>query len=198
MRDEIRTERLVLRQLTLKDAPVFARIAGNYDVAKMCATISYPFPVLSAEFKLMDKALKKQRQLSFSYAITLEGGEMIGIAEFFRPDVHSILEFGYHLDAAYWSKGYITEACRAMMVEAQKSLGASRIIAHVFHDNPASMHVLEKLGFEITGDDKAFSAARMETVKGFCFTCDLNQDVFIATPKQATPLRSDLKIVMSA
>jgi len=198
MRDEIRTERLVLRQLTLEDANAFARIAGRYDVAKMCATISYPFPVLSAEFKLMDKALKKQRQLSFSYAITLDGNALIGICEFFRPDAHSTLEFGYHLDPTYWGKGYITEACQAMMDEAQKSLGASKIIAHVFHDNPASMRVLEKLGFVLTDDDEAFSVARMETVKGFCFTCKLDEDPLGITPKRAAPLRSNLQLVMSA
>ena len=81
MRDDIRTKRLVLRELTLEDAPAFSKLAGDYDIAKMTGSIPHPFPLYSAEFKIMYMRRQKQRGLAYPYAITRDGGdgELIGV-----------------------------------------------------------------------------------------------------------------------
>jgi len=50
MRDDIRTKRLVLRELTLEDAPAFSKLAGDYDIAKMTGSIPHPFPLYSGDY----------------------------------------------------------------------------------------------------------------------------------------------------
>ena len=73
MRDRIATERLVLRELTLEDAKAFSKLAGDYDIAKMTGAIAHPFPLYSAEFKIMYLRRQKARGLAYPYAITLDG-----------------------------------------------------------------------------------------------------------------------------
>jgi len=85
---------LVLRQLTLKDAAAFSGLAGDYDIASMTGSFPHPFPVLSAEFKIMDLEQKRRRTLAYPYAITIDGGELMGMADIFRRDTDAALEIG--------------------------------------------------------------------------------------------------------
>lgn len=163
MRDKIKTKRLVLRQLTLEDAGAISRLAGDYDISRMTGSFPYPFPLLSAEFKVMDLQQKKRRNLAFPYAVTKDGGELMGMADIFRREVDAALEIGYWIGKPYWGQGYITEAAQAVITEAQITLGAKVLIAGVFSDNPASLRVLQKLGFELTGSSEMyFSMGRLE------------------------------------
>ena len=54
---------------------------------------------------------------------------------------------GYILDATAWGKGYATEAVRALLGWAYATFDLNRVAAEVDTRNPASAHVLEKLGF---------------------------------------------------
>ena len=193
MRDEIRTERLVLRPLTLEDAPAFSKLAGDYDIAKMTGTIPHPFPLYSAEFKIMYLRRQKQRSLAYPYAITYNGGELMGVMDLFRSAPDAALEIGYWIGKAYWGQGLSTEAAKAIIQEARDTLGVSALMAGAFADNPASLRVLEKLGFKPTGHEEMyFCMARMRKARS------LNLRLDFEAQKQAVPLKSNLQLVMSA
>lgn len=193
MRDDIRTKRLVLRELTLEDAPAFSKLAGDYDIAKMTGSIPHPFPLYSAEFKIMYMRRQKQRGLAYPYAITRDGGELIGVMDLFRSTPDAALEIGYWIGKPYWGQGLSTEAARAIIQEAKDRLGVQALMAGVFADNPASLRVLEKLGFKTTGSEEMyFSMARMEKARSVILRLDLE------TQQRAIPLNSGLKLVMSA
>jgi len=164
MRNKIETERLVLRQTKQSDAVAFSTLVSDFDIARMTGSIAYPYPVLSAEFKIMTFHSSKQRGLAHPYAITLKGeDELIGIADLFRRSAGSLWEIGYWLGKPYWGKGYVTEACSALLDEADETLGAEDRIAGVFIDNPSSARVLEKLGFQRSGEpEHYFSMARLK------------------------------------
>jgi len=193
MRDEIRTERLVLRPLTLEDAPAFSKLAGEYDIAKMTGTIPHPFPLYSAEFKIMYLRRQKQRSLAYPYAITRDGGELIGVIDLFRSAPDAALEIGYWIGKPYWGQGLSTEAARALIQEARDTLGVRALMAGAFADNPASLRVLRKLGFRPTGHDEMyFSMARMKKARSINLRLDFE------VQKQAVPAQSNLQLVMSA
>ena len=165
MRETIKTERLLLRPISFDDAPAFGRLANDYDIAKMTGSIPHPFPLLSAEFKVMNLIGQYRRGWAYPYAVTLET-EFIGIIDLFLRDAASPFEIGYWIGRPFWGQGYLTEAATAFINEAQRTLGVTTLLAGVFTDNPASIKVLEKLGFEHMGaSDPYFSIARLKTAE---------------------------------
>ena len=193
MRNEIKTERLVLRPLTLEDAPAFSKLASDYDIAKMTGSIPHPFPLFSAEFKIMYLRRQKERGLAYPYAITRNGRELIGVIDLFRSAPDAALEIGYWIGKPYWGQGLATEAAKAVIQEARDTLGVKALLAGAFVDNPASLRVLDKLGFQPTGDEEMyFSMARMKKARS------INLRLDIEAQQQAMPMRSALQLVMSA
>jgi RimJ/RimL family protein N-acetyltransferase len=165
MRDILQTERLVLRQLELRDAKAFSEYGTDIDVARMTGSFPHPFPLLAAEFKVMDLLAQKRSGLAQPYAITLKDGadDMIGVVDLFKRGTDTLWEIGYWVGRPFWGQGFMTEACAAILAEANESLGADDRLAGVFIDNPASARVLEKLGFERSGTPEFyFSMARLK------------------------------------
>ena len=192
MRDEIKTRRLLLRQLTLEDAQAFSTLAGDYDIGKMTGSIPHPFPLFSAEFRIMYMRRLKDRSLAYPYAITLDGGELIGVMDLFRSAPEAVLEIGYWIGKPYWGQGLSTEAAKAIIKEARETLGIKALMAGAFADNPSSLRVLEKLGFKRTGKEELyFSISRMQKVPSVNFRLDFERQ------KRAMPLRSNLEHVVS-
>lgn len=162
MKRTITTDRLVLRPITLSDAPEFARLAGDFDIAKMTGSIPSPFPVISAEIRTMMFEMAWRQGTEYSYAISLAGGELMGELSLFRRKDVEHFELGYWLGKPYWGKGFMTEACTALIACAENDLGIDTLFAGVFSDNPGSVRILEKLGFKNTGVvNQYFSIARL-------------------------------------
>ncbi len=197
MRDIIKTERLTLRQLTLEDAPALSRLVSDYDISRMTGSFPYPLPLLSAEFRIMYLRARRRQRLAYPYAITRNGGELMGMADLFRDSPDAVLEIGYWTGKPFWGQGYVSEAARAIIDEARTQLGAKSIVAGAFSDNPASLRVLKKLGFVPTGETQMyFSMGRMEKAHSLSF--HLNIDASKETPNKRQPLRSGSNIVMRA
>ena len=176
MRDEIKTDRLILRPIGDRDAQNISTLAGDIDIARMTSTIPYPYPVISADFFIMTNRENRRRGLCYNYAVTLrDNDQLMGVVGVFRRGEDTALELGYWIGKPYWNQGYTTEACSAVLREAQQSLGVTRIIAGVFVDNPASLKVLRKLGFKsLETYGNWFSMARMDRSKGVNLTLDFD------------------------
>jgi len=175
MRPTLKTERLVLRPLTLQDAKTYAAYAGDEEIARMTGSVPLPFPTISAEFWIMQKLSKAKRGLSHPYVITLQG-EMVGMIDLFKRDEDGPLEIGYSMAKEHWGKGYTTEACKVIIEEASNTLGARRIVAGVFSDNPASIRLLLNLGFTaLETREEWFSMARLEKASGVKLSLDLTK-----------------------
>ena len=56
-------------------------------------------------------------------------------------------QFGYWLGEAYWGRGIMTAAVKAVVPYAMERFHLARLESPVFEWNPASMQVLEKCGF---------------------------------------------------
>jgi len=194
MKDKIETKRLTLRQLELSDVDALSRLGGEFDIACMTGSFPHPFPPLSAEFRLMYLQQQWRQGLAYPYAVTLDDDELIGIVNIFRRHANAELEISYWLGKPYWGQGYATEAAQAIIDEAHRTIGATTIIAGVFVDNPASLHILQKLGFKLTGESGMyFSMTRLKNVHCLDLRLDLNdsslelvQDRFGSNAKQAS------------
>ena len=86
-------------------------------------------------------------------------GRVVGhIASFER---FGDLEVTYWLGKEFWGKGLATQALQAF-VEIQKT---RPLFARAAKDNAASIRVLEKCGFKISGHDKFFANARDQEIE---------------------------------
>jgi len=180
--DILNGPRLTLRPLRLDDAADFVKLMGDYDISRMTGSIPRHFPQISAEFKIMHMRAKKRRGLSFNYAVTLRGNDqLIGMMDLFRSGPDEVLEIGYSIAKPYWGQNYASEAGHIILKAAHEQLGVTRIKAGVFIDNPASLRVLEKLGFKKFGPvEPFFSMARMENVPSINMELNLTDDDYIA------------------
>jgi len=170
MRGTIETERLILRPLVLADAVRYSEFASDWDIARMTGTLPYPIPVISAEIKIEMLLSKHRRGLAYPYAMTLDGKDIIGVMDIFKSKDDDEFELGYWLANPHGGKGLIPEAAKAVMDEAEQSMGVTTFVAGVFADNPASMRVLEKLGFKKTGSEGPyFSMARLTHMESITF-----------------------------
>jgi RimJ/RimL family protein N-acetyltransferase len=78
--------------------------------------------------------------------------ELVGDCTLFLDEARGEWELAYGFRRDRWGRGYATEAGEACVRYGFEVLGAERIVADVDPENPASVRVLEKLGFRRAGE----------------------------------------------
>ena len=146
------TPRLILRQVTLDDIPTIE--AMYTDPAGM-------------EFKGGPRTLESIREMvegtirfyeEYGYGrwgVILKAGEqLIGWCGLLRQEVEDALEIevSYHLDRAYWGRGYATEAAQAAKDYGLNTLGLKRLVSLIDPGNVASKNVALKNGMRFERD----------------------------------------------
>lgn len=143
-----RTPRLLLRPGWKEDAPALAQAIGDFAVAGKLARVPWPYRIEDAESFLSAKHGPLPNFLIF--ARTHAAPRLIGGIALASND--SGVELGYWIVRPYWGLGFATEAGRAVVELADMGLRLPRLVSGHFADNPASGRVLQKLGFEPTGE----------------------------------------------
>lgn len=79
-------------------------------------------------------------------------GEPVGMAGLsdLQPD-WGVAELGYYVDPNAQGSGYATEAARLLARYGFEQRRLAKLFAHVLATNPASVRVLEKVGFREEG-----------------------------------------------
>lgn len=161
MGPRIETDRCVLRLPELDDAPAIARWCGAFEVAKNTGSIPHPYPVLAVEMWVLVNRAGWKPQGNQSLVVEHEGA-VIGGGGVFRRTPDAEWEIGYWIGKPWWGQGFATEIGHALVGLGTGTLGAGRLVAGHYDDNPASGRVLEKLGFAYTGEaSDLFSMARL-------------------------------------
>jgi RimJ/RimL family protein N-acetyltransferase len=141
----LETERLVLRAPRLADVKAIVRLVGDRRIAENTARIPHPYGADDAEEFL---AVANRQEGEATFAIVLKG-ELIGMCGVEPRE--GAAEIGYWLGVPHWSRGYATEAVRAVIDHAFGELEHEALQAGARVTNPASRRVLEKCGFQWTG-----------------------------------------------
>ncbi|MFM9850163.1 MAG: GNAT family N-acetyltransferase [Hyphomicrobiaceae bacterium] len=158
---EITTPHLRLRQLTAADAPEIARLAGDWDIARMTALIPHPYSLAHAQafIAAVDDAN--------TFAIERDGA-LVGCCGA-RPVSDSTYEIGYWVGKPYWGQGIATEAAGALIAHLRaREPGCVIAISHMA-ENEASARVIRKLGFRRTGEKQTFCVARAAPVPSLTY-----------------------------
>jgi len=150
MPEQIETERLVLRIPHLDDGPaIFSGWAQDKEVTRYLTW--RPHKSLEQTNEFIQGCLSAwEQETRFHYTITLtETADVIGMID---PRIEGPkMGIGYGAARAYWGKGYVPEAVRAIIHWAFQQPSIYRVYATTDVENIASQRVLEKVGMQCEG-----------------------------------------------
>jgi [ribosomal protein S5]-alanine N-acetyltransferase len=151
----LETPRLLLRPFGPGDAESIHPIYSDPVVMRYVAT--GPMSDLLITERLLDDYNAHQQRHGYSFWAVVErvSGQLIGDAGLYRTPAGEV-ELGYTLGAAWWGRGYATEAASRWVSVAFDELGINEVVALAEPANVASLHVLKKLGLVRDGERIAF------------------------------------------
>ena len=116
-------------------------------------TFDYQYALLRQEAGNMERLTGAY----YYYYLKVDPEHIIGSISFsrLRKDPYFSTIFGYNIDYRFQGQGYCTEACRGAMEHVMEIAPIHRIDARVLTDNAKSIRVLDRLGFEKEGFEKA-------------------------------------------
>ncbi len=167
----LRTKRLVLREVTAKDAPWYFKHFNTWEIVD---GQEWPGP---EDLKAARRELKLfftdnfRNGTGIRWGITLKGSdELIGSAGFYKWDKKtSQVETGYDLDPKYTGQGMMTEAMSAMIQYAFGVMKVNRIEALVSPRNKGSLGLVRRLGFRKEGTLREHDFYKGRFVDDFLF-----------------------------
>ena len=143
----LETERLILRQFSIDDAPFifellnepsYIRNIGDRGVRTVEDARAYIMRVPITSYE--------QNRFGLYLVILKETGESIGMCGLIKRDALEDVDIGYAFLPRFWSKGYAVEAALAVKEYARDVIGLKRLVAITDPENQASIRVLEKIG----------------------------------------------------
>jgi RimJ/RimL family protein N-acetyltransferase len=157
----IPTRRLLLRPPCQTDVEIIASEINDVDVVRMLARVPFPYAREDAQTFLHSARQGAARGTDINLVIVRDDHAIgcIGLADLASTD-----ELGYWLGRKHWRQGLATEAATAFLEWCFASLQLETVRSGAFFDNPASLHVQKKLGFEVVGASQRPSLARGHTV----------------------------------
>jgi RimJ/RimL family protein N-acetyltransferase len=142
----------LLRDVTEADLPILFAQQSDPAAAHMAAFTARDRDAFWAHWTriLEDDSITKR--------VILSEGQVAGHIGCF--DRSGMREVGYWVGREYWGRGLATAALSQLLREEQ----ARPLYARVAADNVASIRVLEKCGFAISGYERTFADARGEEI----------------------------------
>jgi [ribosomal protein S5]-alanine N-acetyltransferase len=160
----LETDRLILRPPAVADIAGLVVWLGDYNVAKNMSRVPHPYSEADAEAFIAGIGPSREgRHHTFAIARKADGLHIGGTG---LHETANGFEFGYWLGAPFWGQGYASEAAQRLVHFAFAELALDSVRAGWFHDNPASGHVLAKLGARHNG-----SALRECRARGMAVLC---------------------------
>jgi RimJ/RimL family protein N-acetyltransferase len=143
------SERLLIRPVTLKDAPDMYDYAKNPSVGPLAGW--HPHVSVDETKAVIRQMLKPSVHSSGVYAVCLHDNKLIGTI-----DIHNIQpgfkgEMGLVLHPQYHGQGIMTEAGKIILMHGFEDLALKRIEYRHFKNNHASKRLREKLMFRYEG-----------------------------------------------
>jgi len=139
---------LTLRDAKASDIPVLYKFQSDPEANRLAGFVPRSRPDFVKHWRKILKDETVERKM------ILLGGEVAGYLVCFtriRPD----REVGYWIGREHWGKGVATKALKTFLREYKFRPLFARVAKH----NAASLRVVKKNGFVITGEDKFSNAA---------------------------------------
>jgi RimJ/RimL family protein N-acetyltransferase len=110
------TDRLILREFSLEDAPNVQRLVGEWEVAYSLLIVPHPYEEGMAQEWIATHHPAYEAGERVSWAVTLrEEGALVGSITLHLHPPHDNAELGYWIGKPYWGCGYATEAAEEVV-----------------------------------------------------------------------------------
>lgn len=166
------TPRLLLRPLEHEDSLALADLLNRPEVARGLCTIPKPFTPLHASAMILMIRAAEARGLEFVWAVENSDGDVVGQIGL-RQTRPGCAQLGYAFLPEFWGQGLGSEAVEAVLDWAARQASFLTIETEAHPDNPASLHLLEKLGFAKKGSIQRFSLAQQSQIPLMAFERNL-------------------------
>jgi RimJ/RimL family protein N-acetyltransferase len=143
----LETRRLVLRELTLDDAPFILRLLNDPAWLRFIGDRGVR-TVDDAHGYLENGPLKMYRERGFGlWLVELKpDATPVGICGLLKRETLSDVDLGFAFLPEFRGRGYGYEAAAATLAHGRNAIGLNRIVAVTAPDNTRSIALLEKLG----------------------------------------------------
>ena len=148
----ITTPRLVLRWVSEDDVDSLYEIFSDPQVMRYWSTAPLSNREAAADLQ-REIAEGNESERMFKWGVALrDSNTVIGTATLFNLSLdNGRAELGYAMGRAYWGKGYMNEALKALVSYTFDVMELRRLEADVDPRNAASIRTLERLGFQREG-----------------------------------------------
>ena len=160
---QMETERLILRQITdstsdgrdslefINDYSVY-RFWGLYDEGRDTNGRRRPKKKIKLDYhyKATMKEYHAGRELTWLLELK-ETGKVIGEIVLYDFRLQKQADIGYRINKKFWGQGFASEAGQAVVHFGFENLELDRLQIRCFRDNPGSIRIAEKLGFQKEG-----------------------------------------------
>ena len=151
----LETKRLILRPLSLADAPAIQRHFNNWNIIQhLASVVPWPYPDDGAEtFIAQELERAAAGEVIYNWMLVLRGGDGEAIGNIrFRPwSGNAKGDRGFWLAERYWKQGLMSEAVSAVNDFAFRVLDVDVFYACNAVTNEASRRVKQKTGAEFLG-----------------------------------------------
>jgi RimJ/RimL family protein N-acetyltransferase len=143
----IESDRLVLRQLTVEDAPFILSLLNDPDWLRFIGDRGVR-TLEDARKYLLTGPLESYARHGFGLFLTelKADGAPIGLCGLLKRDVLEDVDVGYAFLPQFRGYGYAYEAAAAALRYGKETVGLKRVAAITNPENARSIRVLEKLG----------------------------------------------------
>lgn len=152
----LHTERLILRKFTVDDAQaMFENWASDERVTRYLTWRPHTSPESTKKLlELWCAAYEKPN--TYNWVLEYEGAPIGNISVVLINEKSEWAELGYCMGYAYWNKGLMPEAAKAVINFLFTEVGVNRIgISHAVK-NPASGRVAQKCGLTLEGTKREY------------------------------------------
>jgi ribosomal-protein-alanine N-acetyltransferase len=166
------TNRIILRELVLEDAPAMFEMYSDPEVLKYLG--EKPIQTIKEAEDIILFIRKQYEEFGIGRwaIVNKESDEFVGWGGLkYRTDLTNghinYYDVGYRLIRRFWGQGYATESALASVKYAFKELNAPAVYAMANCDNVGSINALHKTGLKITGryNDKGILCEWFEMTK---------------------------------
>lgn len=147
----LRTERLVVRQLTEDDAPFLLELLNSPGFIDNIGDRGVRALEDAARYVSQGPGESYRRHGYGLWLTSLKSGEPIGICGLVKREGLEDADIGYAFLERHWGRGYAREAAAAVLSYARDTIGLSRVVAIVKPGNAASEALLTKIGMRPGG-----------------------------------------------